>query len=127
MCVVRAKRTIIPTLFIRRISLVEPGPVVTSFSTNLKGMASKVDLSTADKKSKELMGAVIARMTDMASTMGQRSQEIADTILEILLCDKPHVRYLTNKRYGVDEANAKLSDLTGDKLVEVLEKLFISE
>lgn len=107
-----------------RISLVEPGPVVTSFISNLKGMVSQVDLSTADKKSIQLMQSVIATMTELTANEGQKSEEIAETIKEILLSAKPHIRYLTNKTYGVDEANSKLCDLTGDKLVEVLEKRF---
>ncbi|KAJ7370079.1 hypothetical protein OS493_034288 [Desmophyllum pertusum] len=109
-----------------KISLVEPGPVVTSFISNLKGVASKVDLSTADQKSVQLMQSVIARMTDLTANVGQQSEEIADTIKEILLSSKPHIRYLTNKYYGLDEANSKLSDLTGDKLVDVLEKRFFA-
>lgn len=114
-------------LFFYRISLVEPGPVVTSFISNLKGMASKVDLSTADQKSIKLMQSVIARMTDLTASCGQKSEEIADTIKEILLSSKPHIRYLTNKHYGIEEATSKLSDLTGDKLVEVLEKQFFND
>lgn len=107
--------------------MVEPGPVVTSFISNLKGMASKVDLSTADQKSIQLMQSVIARMTDLTANCGQKSEEIADTIKEILLSSKPHIRYLTNKHYGIEEATSKLSDLTGDKLVEVLEKQFFKD
>lgn len=110
-----------------KISLVEPGPVVTSFISNLKDMASQVDLSTADQKSVQLMQAVIARMTDLTANVGQRSDEIAETIKEILESAQPHIRYLTNKYYGLDEANSKLSDLTGDKLVDVLEKRFFKD
>jgi len=90
-------------------------------------MASQVDLSTADQKSVQLMQAVIARMTDLTANVGQRSDEIAETIKGILESAQPHVRYLTNKYYGLDEANSKLSDLTGDKLVEVLEKRFFDD
>lgn len=98
--------------------------MVTSFISNLKGMASKVDMSAADQKSVQLMQSVIARMTDLTASVGQKSEEIADTIKEILLSSKPHIRYLTNKQYGLEEANSKLCDLTGDKLVDVLEKRF---
>ena len=52
--------------------MVEPGPVVTSFITNLKGMVSKVDLSTADQKSIQLMQSVIARMTELTANVGQK-------------------------------------------------------
>lgn len=112
--------------FSQRISLVEPGPVVTSFVSNLIDMASQVDLSTADKKSVELMQSMQSRMTDLAANVGQKAEEIAKTIKEILTSEQPHIRYLTNKLFGVEEVNSKLSDLTGDKLVEVLEKRFFT-
>ena len=89
-------------------------------------MGSQVDLSTADQKSVQLMQSVIARMTDLTANVGQKSEEIAETIQEILTSAQPLIRYLTNKYYGLDEANSKLSDLTGDKLVEVLEKQFFA-
>ena len=100
-----------------RISLVEPGPFVTSFISNLKGVVSKVDLSTADQTSVQLMQSVTARMTELTANVGQKPEEIADTIKEILPSSKPHIRNLTNKHYGLEKANSKFFDLTGDKLV----------
>lgn len=89
-------------------------------------MAGKVDLSTADHKSVQLMQSVISRMVDLTANVGKESQEIAKTIKEIVTSKEPQLRYLTNKYYGLDEARSKLCDLTGDKLVEVLEKRFFN-
>lgn len=99
---------------------------MTSFISNLKDMAGKVDLSTADHKSVQLMQSVISRMVDLTANVGQESQEIAKTIKEIVTSKEPQLRYLTNKYYGLEEARSKLCDLTGDKLVEVLEKRFFN-
>lgn len=79
-------------LLFYRISLVEPGPFVTSFISNLKGMVSKVDLSTADQTSVQLMQSVTARMTELTANVGQKPEEIADAIKEILPSSKPHIR-----------------------------------
>lgn len=90
-------------------------------------MASQMDLTTADQKSLQLMQSAIARMTDWTANLGQKSEEIAETIKEILTTEQPHIRYLTNKYYGIEEVNSKLCDRTGDKLEEVLEKRFFTK
>lgn len=115
-----------PILFFTRISLVEPGPVGTSFVDNLVGMATKVDLSTADQKSLQLMESFGSRIGELAGKFGQKPEEIAASIKGILLSTQPHIRYHTNENFGVEELNSKLSDLTGDILVEVLEKRYLA-
>lgn len=47
-------------------------------------MVSKVDLSTADQTSVQLMQSVTARMTELTANVGQKPEEITDTIKEIL-------------------------------------------
>ena len=56
------------------------------------------------------------------SSFSQTSEEIAEVIKEILLSDKPHFRYITNKKSFVANINAKLVDLTGDKLQDVVDE-----
>ena len=91
-------------------------------------MASHGNLTTADQKSLQLMQSVIARIrTEWTANLGQKSEEIAETIKEILSTEQPHIRYLTNKYYGMEEVNSKLCDRTGDKLEEVLEKLVFTK
>ena len=106
--------------FFLRISLVEPGPVGTAFVSNL----SRVDTSTADQKSLQLLQAFVSytgrKLT--VSSVSQKSEEIAEVVKEILLSAKPHFRYITNKKVSVAEINAKLVDPTGDKLQDVIDK-----
>ena len=99
--------------------MVEPGPVGTAFLSNL----STADTSTADQKSLQLLqafGSSLGKVTGGSIT--QKSEEIAEVIKEILLSAKPHFKYITNKKCFVDEINAKLVDLTGDKLQDVIDK-----
>ena len=99
--------------------MVEPGPVGTAFVSNL----STADTSTADQKSLQLLqafGSSLGKVT--GGSVLQKSEEIAEVIKEILLSAKPHFKYITNKKCFVDEINAKLVDLTGDKLQDVIDK-----
>ena len=98
--------------------MVEPGPVGTAFGSNI----SRADTSTADQKSLQLLQAFVSYMGNMTgSSVSQKSEEIAELIKEILLSAKPHFRYITNKKCFVAEINAKLVDLTGDKLQDVVD------
>ena len=58
----------------------------------------------------------------MGSSLIQKSEEIAEIIKEILLSAKPHFRYVTNEKCFVANMNAKLVDLTGDKLQDVVDE-----
>ena len=106
--------------FFLRISLVEPGPVGTAFVSNL----SRVDTSTADQKSLQLLQAFVSFVSCnlTVSSVSQKPEEIAEVIKEVLLSAKPHFRYITNKKVSVAKINAKLVDPTGDKLQEVIDK-----
>ena len=99
--------------------MVEPGPVGTAFGSNI----SRADTSTADQKSLQLLQAFVSYMGKMTgSSVSQTSEEIAEVIKEILLSAKPHFRYVTNEKCFVAEINAKLVDLTGDKLQNVIDE-----
>ena len=85
-------------------------------------------MATSPPLTKSPSNSVIARIrTEWTANLGQKSEEIAETIKEILSTEQPHIRYLTNKYYGMEEVNSKLCDRTGDKLEEVLEKLVFTK
>ena len=98
--------------------MVEPGPVGTAFTNNL----SKIDTSTADQKSLQLLQSFVSYVGKNFGPIYQKTEEVAEILKEILLSAKPHYRYVTNKKCMVAEINAKLVDLTGDKLQEVIEE-----
>lgn len=54
----------------------------------------------------------------------QAPEEVASIIKSVLLSSAPHLRYQTNSHYGPGEVQAKFSDPTGDKAIELMEKRF---
>ena len=58
------------------------------------------------------------------STM-QSSIEIAEVVKEVILNEKPNLRYQTNEKYNPEEIKGKLVDPTGNALVEMVKKTFL--
>lgn len=105
--------------FYSRISLVEPGPVGTSFFANIQN----VDSSTADQKTVQLMKNWFDYIKGaLGPSISQKGEEIAQCIKEVLLSEKPHYRYLTNDKCFVEQISVKLADFSGDKLQEIMGK-----
>lgn len=109
-----------------RCSVIEPGPVSTSFFANTK-MISESDalLDEVDDETKHLLDNCVKKMRGSFSTMVQTPDEIAQVILEALDAERPHFRYQTNKNY-VSAAATKLVDITGDKSMEMMHQRFFS-
>lgn len=109
-----------------RCSVIEPGPVSTSFFANTK-MISESDalLDEVDDETKHLLDNCVKKMRGSFSTMVQTPDEIAQVILEALDAERPHFRYQTNKNYVSAAAN-KLVDITGDKSMEMMHQRFFS-
>ncbi|CAH3143758.1 unnamed protein product [Pocillopora meandrina] len=102
-----------------KISLVEPGPVGTSFFANIQN----IDSSTADQKTVQLMKNWFNYIKGaLGPSISQKGEEIAQCIKEVLLSEKPHYRYLTNDKCFVEQISAKLADFSGDKLQEIMGK-----
>ena len=105
-----------------RCSLIEPGPVATSFMSNL-AEGDKPDRPPLDEETKQLFENCGKKMQAAFSTVVQTPEEIADEILRAVNEEKPHLRYQTNKNYATMTA-AKLTDPTGDKPVELVYQNF---
>lgn len=58
------------------------------------------------------------------STM-QTPPEIAELVREVILDEKPNLRYQTNVKYNPKEIKGKLVDPTGNALVEMVKKTFL--
>ena len=76
-----------------------------------------------DDETKQLLTNATERIKAHVVTMFQTPDEVAEVIREVLLADKPHLRYQTNKMYA-SAAKAKLVDPTGDKLTELMYQRF---
>ena len=55
----------------------------------------------------------------------QSSIEIAEVVKEVILNEKPNLRYQTNEKYNPEEIKGKLVDPTGNALVEMVKKTFL--
>lgn len=118
-----------PTLrkFDIRCSLIEPGPVTTSFTQNAKFLREGIDISSADEKTQQLLKAALKEMYNNVQTQSQTPEQVASIIKSVILSANPHLRYQTNSKYGPGEIQAKLSDLTGDKAVQLMERRFFPD
>lgn len=118
-----------PTLrkFNIRCSLVEPGPVTTSFNNNAKSLREGIDSSTADDKTQALLQEALKEMYRTVTEHSQTAEEVADIIKNVILSRAPHLRYQTNSQYAPGEVQAKFSDATGDKAIDLMEKRFYPE
>ena len=55
----------------------------------------------------------------------QSPDEIIEVVKEVILNEKPNLRYQTNEKYNPEEIKGKLVDPTGNALVEMVKKTFL--
>lgn len=103
-----------------RCSLVEEGPVATAALVNSRNWASSHDMPPTDQKTQELFGRFAAKMQQLFKTTAQNSDEVAEIVKNIILCEKPSLRYQTNEKYNPHEVKGKLFDPTGNNTVEMM-------
>ena len=110
-----------------RCSLLEPGPVGTAIVGNIDAWTKKYDKPTADPKSQETFGNVGGKLLQGFHGTVQDVNEVAEIVKNIILSEKPNLRFQTNDKYYPDQVKAKLVDPTGNNLVEMLYKKFFQE
>ena len=93
---------------------------------NMGVWTQKYDMSTADQKSQEILGKLQVKMQRIASNV-QNVSEVAELVKNIILSEKPNLRYQTNEKHSPDEVKAKLVDPTGNNLVQLLKKKYLDE
>ncbi|KAL9964850.1 hypothetical protein ACROYT_G028548 [Oculina patagonica] len=106
-----------------RCSLIEPGPVSTSFTANVSQTAG--DDTPLDEETKQLLDNCVKKMRTAFTTVVQGPEEVGQVIMEALLADKPHLRYQTNKHYAA-ATSSKLADPTGDSSLELMYQRFFN-
>lgn len=111
-------------LYSYRCSLIEPGPVSTSFVANVSQTAGADD-TPLDDETKQLLDNCVKKMRTAFTTVVQGPEEVAQVIMEALLADTPHLRYQTNKNYAA-ATSSKLVDTTGDSSVELMYQRFFN-
>ena len=108
-----------------RCSILEPGPVETPIRESIEAWTKKYDKPTADQKTLELQGAYGANFNPIMNSTMQNVKEVAEIVKNIILSEKPNLRYQTNDKFGLDEIKAKLADPTGNVLLEMLNKKYL--
>lgn len=108
-----------------RCTILEPGPTQTLGPENGTAFVNKFSLSDADQKSQELLGTFAGRMFSMFGSTMQTSHQVAEYVKNIILCEKPQLRYQTNEKYRPEEIKVKLADPTGNTLVEMIKRDFL--
>lgn len=96
--------------------------MVSSILENQEVWTQTHDSPTADQKTTEQFQNYRLGFNDLFQEGIQNVHEVAKIVKNIILRDKPKLRYLANENYNVDVVKAKLSDLTGNDVVDLVIK-----
>ncbi len=99
------------------VSLVEPGPVNSSFASST--LHKSPELPTELESDYGTMLATYAQATkNVFAQLGQAPDEVANTLLEIATAEQPKFRYQTSE-FSKQLVELKLTDATGNKIIEL--------
>ena len=98
--------------------------MTTSFNNNAKLLREGIDTSSVDEKTQALLKEALKEMYRTVTSHSQTADEVAIIVKNVILSATPHLRYQTNTQYGPGEVQAKFSDATGDKAIDLMEKRF---
>lgn len=83
-----------------KMSLVEPGPVITEFENKIYEDAANMDLSDTDEETAKIFKQIYLPYSKAIFTaLGQTPQDIAEHTLKVITSDSPPFRHQTNKLY----------------------------
>uniref|UniRef100_A0A8C6XEE9 Retinol dehydrogenase 8-like n=1 Tax=Naja naja TaxID=35670 RepID=A0A8C6XEE9_NAJNA len=83
-----------------RISLIEPGPVLSEFERKLYEEAASMDLSGVDKETLDIFhNFYLAYSKEVFTALGQSPEEVAEHVLKVITSENPPLRYQTNSFY----------------------------
>ncbi|XP_029014702.1 retinol dehydrogenase 8 [Betta splendens] len=96
-----------------KITLVEPGPVVTEFERKLYEDAEKMDVSGADEETVKIFREVYLPYSNKIFTsLGQTPEDVAKQTVEVITAEEPPLRHQTNRLY-IPMTALKQADPTG--------------
>lgn len=125
-CVIKSKYIYVSVVYIFRLSIIESGPVSTSFPSRMLDIDSADDgFEGVDEETKQLLSNVIEKQKSALPNISQSPDEIARFIMDVLHEDNPHLRYQTSKTLATAVAD-KLHDSTGDKPADIMYQRFFS-
>jgi retinol dehydrogenase-8 len=123
-----------PTLraFNIKVNLIEPGPVLTQFTTNVvanSGDAINVDnLSYIDDKTKTIYNQMRTRMlAGFTPATAETGDQCAEKIKHVIEAENPPFRTQTNETQAYkDMIKSKLTDVSGDSTLDGMYKRFFA-
>lgn len=97
----------------------------TSALENSRNWASNFEMPEPDNETQELFGTFAQRMSHHFRSTMQTSDEIAEVVKSVILNEKPNLRYQTNLNGVWRDAKQKLTDPTGNELMDTVKKAFL--
>ncbi|XP_030646802.1 retinol dehydrogenase 8 [Chanos chanos] len=106
-----------------RMSLVEPGPVVTEFERKVYEDAEKMDLTGTDEETARIFRQIyLPYSRKVFTSLGQTPEEVAEQTLQLIVAKDPPFRHQTNRLYMPLTA-LKHADPTGRLPLDAFYKL----
>lgn len=102
--------------------------MTSSIFGNVEAWTKKYDRPTTDPKTTEIFQTFEQRFyAAFNENVVQSGSEVAEIVKNIILSEKPNLRYHTNEKYNPKQVNAKLSDPTGNVLVDLMNKTYLAK
>ncbi|XP_069560061.1 retinol dehydrogenase 8 [Brachyistius frenatus] len=109
--------------FSLKISLIEPGPVITEFERKVYEEGLKIDLSRADKVTANMFTNIyLKNYKQMFESFGQTPQDVAEHTLQIITMNNPPFRHQTNTLY-TPMTTLKYTDPNGELPIDAFYKM----
>uniref|UniRef100_A0A671QZS8 Zmp:0000001048 n=1 Tax=Sinocyclocheilus anshuiensis TaxID=1608454 RepID=A0A671QZS8_9TELE len=106
-----------------KMTLVEPGPVVTEFEKKVYEEAEKMDLSETDEETARIFRQIYLKYSHKVfNSVGQTPEEVAEQTLQLIVSKNPPFRHQTNRLYMPLTA-MKHADPTGRLPIDALYKM----
>ena len=102
--------------------------MTTAILTKASAASQEIDTSSADQKSKQLFATTSTKVLEVLRGPSKITAErIAEIVRDIILNEKPNLRYQTNKKFNPNEIAAKLIEPTGNNLIDLIAKKYCEE
>ncbi|XP_073705694.1 retinol dehydrogenase 8 [Garra rufa] len=106
-----------------KMTLVEPGPVVTEFENKVYEEAEKMDLSETDEETAHIFRQIyLPYSRKVFTSIGQMPEEVAEQTLQLIVSKNPPFRHQTNRLYMPLTA-MKHADPTGRLPIDAFYKM----
>ncbi|KAI2663512.1 Retinol dehydrogenase 8 [Labeo rohita] len=107
-----------------KISLFEPGPVITEFERKVYEEGLKTDLTKADEMTADMFTSILKNYNKIFQSLGQTPEEVAEHTLKLITMKNPPFRHQTNMLYTYEDLNDDLPIETFYKMVFEHDKVF---